>query len=75
MIEFTEEQRQELEGPRPVEARDPVTNAIYVLVRKETYERLRALVDGETVLATAELVDRVMADDDAKDPYLQEYQR
>ena len=29
----------------------------------------------ETVLATAELVDRVMAEDDANDPNLAEYQR
>ena len=75
MIELTPEQRRELEGPGPVEVRDPVTDATYVLVRKTAYERLRALLNGETVLATAEMVDRVMAKDDAQDPYLDEYQK
>ena len=73
MIELTEQQRQELKDPEP-RARDPETGATYVLVKAEVYERLRALLD-ETELATAELVDRVMAEDDANDPNLAEYQR
>jgi hypothetical protein len=42
MIELTEEQRRELGESEPV-AIDPQTQQIYVLVRKETYERLKEL--------------------------------
>ncbi len=74
MIELTQEQRQQL-GPGPVEVRDPITHETYVLVRKATYERMRELLENDTILATAEMVDKVMAADDALDPYLEEYQR
>ena len=47
MIELTAEQRQQLEGPGPAEARDPVTNETYVLVRKGAYERIRLLLDED----------------------------
>jgi hypothetical protein len=47
MIELTTEQRQELDGPRPAEVHDPVTNETYVLVRKGTYERIRSLLDDD----------------------------
>jgi hypothetical protein len=75
MIELTEEQRQELDTPGPVRARDPVTKETYVLVRTQTYERLEAILAEDSILATAEMVDRVMAEDDANDPHLAEYQR
>ena len=75
MIELTDEQRQELDTPGPVQVRDPVTKETYVLVRTRTYERLEAMLEGDTILATAEMVDRVMAEDDANDPHLAEYQR
>lgn len=73
MIELTEEQRQELSASEPVLI-DPQTREEYVLVRRAAYERLRALVEGETVLATGEMVDRIMAEDDANDPTLESYQ-
>jgi hypothetical protein len=41
----------------------------------EAYERLRSILDEGTICATAEMVDRIMADDDANDPYLEEYQQ
>jgi hypothetical protein len=75
MIELTAEQHHLLtQSPQPVRAIDPATNVEYVLVPAELYERLRALLSEETVVATAELVDRVMAEDDANDPHLQSYQ-
>jgi len=74
MIELTNEQRQELNRPEPV-AIDPQTQQTYVLVRREIYDRLRALLDEETVYTTAEMLDRVMATDDAHDPYLAELQK
>ena len=42
MIVLTDEQRQELNQPEPA-AIDPQTKDTYVLLRKETYERLKEL--------------------------------
>jgi hypothetical protein len=73
MIELTEQQRQELSTSGAVVI-DSETREEYVLMRRAAYERLRALVEGGTVLATGELVDRLMAEDDANDPTLASYQ-
>jgi hypothetical protein len=69
MIELTEEQRRELEKVEPARARDPKTNATYVLVRAELYERLKELLyddspwtDEEMDLLAAE-VDAMLDDD------------
>ena len=42
MIELTEHQRHELNAQEPI-AIDPLTRETYVLVREETYDRLKAL--------------------------------
>ena len=76
MIELTTEQRHELEHPEPM-AIDPQTRQTYVLVPKEVYERLRALLaldDYEADEGTA-YVNEVMAEDDAQDPLLESYQK
>jgi hypothetical protein len=39
------------------------------------FERLQNLLEDDTVYTTAEMVDRVMAEDDANDPQLAELQR
>jgi hypothetical protein len=74
MIELTEQQRQELVSPEPI-AIDPQTRQKYFLVRAEVYERLRGLLQEDTVYTTAEMLDRIMAEDDANDPYLAELQK
>jgi hypothetical protein len=61
MIELTEEQRGELEGRQPVEVRDPRTNEVYVLLRKDVYERVRRIV--------REVNERADWDDPAFDVY------
>jgi hypothetical protein len=43
MIELTEAQRRDLGEPEPV-AIDPQTHQLYILVRKETYERMKDLL-------------------------------
>jgi len=68
MIELTDEQQRELTRPEPI-AINPRTQEEYVLVPRHLYERVRAVLD-DTVLATGELVDRVMA----HDPSLASYQ-
>ena len=44
MIELTEQQRGELDNPQPAEVRDPKTNEVYVLLRKDVYDRVRRIV-------------------------------
>jgi hypothetical protein len=73
MIELTEQQRQELSMSGPVVI-DPETREEYVLIRRAAFERLRALAEDGTVLATGEQVDRIMAEDDVNDPTLESYQ-
>ena len=75
MIELTEEQRLELSAPEPV-AIDPQTRQTYVLIRRESYERLKALLalDYYDPDEGAGYINEVMAEDDAKDPYLESYQ-
>lgn len=74
MIELTEEQQREVAQAKEVRAIDPATNTQYVLVPADLYERLKGLLADETVYATADLLDRVMAEDDAHDPHLESYQ-
>jgi hypothetical protein len=76
MIELTDEQARELAQPEPV-AIDPRTREAYVLVRRETYERWKALLalDEYDAEEGAALINEVMAEDDAGDPLLESYQR
>jgi hypothetical protein len=64
MIELTDQQRSELEKPQPIEVRDPKTNEIYVLIRKDLYERVRSLM--------REINERADWDDPAFDVYEQD---
>jgi hypothetical protein len=75
MIELTEQQRQELSAPEPI-AIDPQTGESYVLVRRESYERLKSFLtmDDYDPDEGAGSINEVMAEDDAKDPYLESYQ-
>jgi hypothetical protein len=75
MIELTEEQRRELSNPEPL-AIDPATRQAYVLVRKEAYDRLKALLalDDYDPDEGAAYVNEIMAEDDANDPLLESYQ-
>ena len=75
MIELTEQQRQELSAPEPT-AIDPRTGETYVRVRRDAYERLKALLamDDYDPEEGAADVNEIMAEDDADDPYLESYQ-
>ena len=61
MIELTEQQRGELEKRQPALVRDPKTNEVYVLLRKDVYERVRRIV--------REVNERADWDDPAFDVY------
>ena len=72
MIELTQEQRRELENPQPLVI-DPQTKQTFVLVRKEVYERWRALMalDEYNPDEGAAYVNEIMAEDDAHDRLLE----
>jgi hypothetical protein len=75
MIELTPEQHEALQNnPQPMRARDRMANTEYVLVPADVYDRLKHLLVDETMYTTAEMLDRVMAEDDANDPHLAELQ-
>jgi hypothetical protein len=74
MIELTDDQQAAVAGGDTL-VRDTTNDETYVLVRKAVYDRLQAILEDEAVCATAEMVDAVMLEDDANDPYLAEYQR
>jgi len=75
MIQLTEQQRLELAVPEPV-AIDPETNAQYVLVRKEVYDRMHGLFDDDVpdMRQVGILVDQAMREEDEGDPTLVFYQ-
>jgi len=58
-----------------IRLRHPGNNQEYVLIKAEVYERLRGLLADDTVYTTAEMLDQVMADDDAHDPQLAALQK
>ena len=76
MIELTEQQRQELYVPEPI-AIDPRTKQTFVLVPQAVYDRLKAVLDlGEyDPDEGAASINEIMAEDDARDPLLESYQR
>ncbi len=49
MIELNKEQRHELSQPEPVVI-DPLTRETYVLVRKELYNRIKAILEEDSRL-------------------------
>ena len=75
MIELTQDQHEALtqNGTEPTRLIDRATNVEYVLVRADVYDRLKALL-ADDMPDTAALMNEVMAEDDAKDPYLDSYQ-
>jgi hypothetical protein len=75
MIQLTPEQHKELaqNGAEPVRVLDCATNVEYVLLRAAVYERLENLL-SDGLPDSGALMNEVMAEDDANDPYLESYQ-
>lgn len=74
---LTDDQRHAIEekGGEPVYLVDVATNASYVLMRAEQFERVKSLLgDDFDPRESYPFVDRVMAEDDANDPSLESYQ-
>ena len=75
MIELTEQERQAVKGAEPPRLVDPDTNETYVILRASIYDRLRPILEDDTLYTTAEMLDQVLAEDDANDHYLAELQK
>ncbi len=74
IIELTQEQRIKLESGNPIEVIDTETAEAYLLLRKDAFERLKAGAAEDIVCTSAEMLDRVIAEDDTNDPHLAELQ-
>ncbi len=77
-VPLTDEQKQALEraGGEPLTLVDPTTNATYVLLRSEVYDRLKpALDDDLTPEQVGQLVERAMREYDEGDPLSESYRR
>jgi hypothetical protein len=46
-----------------------------VVLRADVFDRMQDEVNDDTLYTTAEMLDQVMAEDDANDPYLAELQK
>jgi hypothetical protein len=55
MIEFTEDQRRQLENGKAVDVTDPETAQAYVVLRKDVYDRVRQLLYNDSEWADDEL--------------------
>jgi hypothetical protein len=77
-LKLTDDQRQAIEehGGSPVYLVDDMTNASYVLMRADQFERVKGFLE-ENEFDPREaypFVERVMRDDDPNDPTLESYQ-
>jgi hypothetical protein len=75
MTTITPEIRQaiELAGERPVQLTDPETNSVYIIVRAEVYERMRASCDDSDIRDAYPLMDQVAALEGWDDPSMDIY--
>jgi len=78
MIELTQEQQRALEqGPHPLRLVDPKTKAVYVLLPESVFGHLQAAVgsDDFNPREAYTLLNKALAQEDANDPHLHEYQQ
>jgi hypothetical protein len=75
MTTITPEIRQAIEqaGGQPVQLTDPDTNSVYIVVRADVYERMRALCDDFHIRDAYPLMDQVAARDGWDDPSMDIY--
>ncbi len=75
MTVMTPEIRQAIEnaGDQPVELTDPETNAVYIVVRAEVYERMRLVNDDFDIREAYPVMNQVVAHDGWDDPSMDIY--
>jgi len=69
----TTEQLSAAKNGQPVRFHELDTD--FVLIRADLYDRVRAVFEDDVIDGGAVLVNEIMAEDDAKDPLLDGYQR
>ena len=73
--QLVEELQQAVGGGTPVEVVDPVTQQVYYLISADQFQKMRAAISSDFDPRDAyPLIEQVMADDDANDPWLASYQ-
>ncbi len=77
MIELTDQQRQEVESTGRTRVLDTATEQEYILLRKDFYERLQAIVEDDSLNPeqVGRLVEQTMREYDEDDPLLDSYQK
>jgi len=77
-LKLTDDQRQAIEdhGGTPIYVVDDMTNASYVLMRADQFERVKGFLEENDFdpREAYPFVERVMREDDANDPTLESYQ-
>ncbi|MBN2577701.1 MAG: hypothetical protein JXB10_01825 [Pirellulales bacterium] len=67
--------RTAVEAGTPVEVVDQATNQVYYLISAEQYQRMSETLSGDFDPRTLyPMIDKVMSEDDARDPLLESYQ-
>lgn len=67
--------REAAEAGTPVEVVDPTTNRVYYLISAEQFQRMAMTLSRDFDSREGyPAIEKVMADDDAKDPLLEGYQ-
>jgi hypothetical protein len=78
MVEFTEEQRRQLESGKAVDFTDPQTAQLYVVVRKDVFERVRHLLYDDSDWTADEMrlhLARASRDNGWDEPAMDAYDR
>jgi hypothetical protein len=75
MTIITQEIRQAIgqAGEQPVQLTDPETNSVYIIVRADVYDRMRALCDDFDIRDAYPLMDQVAALEGWDDPSMNIY--
>ncbi len=67
--------REAVQAGTPVEVLDQATNRVYYLVTAEQFQRMATTLSGDfNPRDFYPVIEKVMAEDDAKDPLLESYQ-
>jgi hypothetical protein len=67
--------RAAVEGGTPVEVVDQATHRVYYLISAEQFQRMSSVLSDElNPRDLYPMVDKVMAEDDTRDPLLESYQ-
>ena len=73
-MDLTIEQLEAVKQGEPVHVMVPGAGEV-VVVRVDVYEKMQARMEHDTFYTTSEMMDEIMSEDDADDPFLEELQK